>query len=1025
MGLIGICIRNPAGVAAALAITIVLGLMSVRSLPVQLFPDIERPTIGINTAWRAASPSEIEAEILEPLEDVLQGLPGLITMRSEAGAGFSWLNLEFGLETDMDATIIEVVSRLNRLPPLPADADPPALQMGGAFGGGPNETLIYFFVQALPGNDRPIADYRRFLEDYVIPRIEAIDGVAGVNINNGGGAEDELQIIFDPFRAAEQGIDIGTMATVVGRPDDVSGGLVDVGRRQYMLQFEGRFEPDELGNLILDWREGRPVRLQDVADIQVGQARRRDFAYQNGNPAISLQILRDNDANVLTTIDAVKDLVAELRDGPLAERGLGIDQSFDPSVFIKRAVGLLTGNLVLGIALAVGALWLFLRRPRATLLIASTIPICLLTTLFVLDMTGRSLNVISIAGLAFATGMVLDAAIVVLENIVRWREQGSDVAEASEKGAGEVWGALLASTATTVAIFVPVIFIKDVEGQLFADLALTVAIAVSVSLLVAVTILPTGARYLVRQREAQGKRHPFWERFADLLMRLTGTPWRRRAWIAFLLSGPLVATWAMTPTLNYLPPVKRDAVDVYFNMPDGITIDFLDSEVAQPVMERMQPFMDGTREPALKNYYFLGWPGGGTVGARVIDQSEVKTLERIMREEILADLPDTQAFAQQGNLFGGFEDGSGIALHFQSRDTDAIAEVARTAQELLRDALPADANIRIQPNPDPAQPELRITPRDERILEGDLTRAQMANIVRALGNGLYLGEFFDGEKRLDIILKADDWTDPDTLGALPIVTPGGAVLPLRELVDIERTVGPSVINRRDKRRTISIFINQPDGMSLQDVITIIERDIEPQLQALLPPDGAIRYGGSADSLKQAIGTMSSNFALALGLLFLLMAVLFRSLKDSLLVVVSIPLATVGGMGALRLLDLVVDQPLDLLTMIGFIILLGLVVNNAILLVERTRRSEAMGLSRADAVRQSLTLRLRPIFMSTLTSLFGMLPLVLVPGAGSVIYRGLAATIVGGMAVSLIFTLILLPSLLRLGEARAPAPEDPS
>ncbi len=1018
MGFISICIRNPAAVAVVVAILAGLGLMSVRSLPVQLFPDIERPRLGITTAWRAASPSEMEAEILEPLEDVLQGTPGLVVMRSQANAGFSWIEMEFTLDTDMDATVLDVLNRLNRVPPLPADADPPSLNMGGAFGDDANATLIYYFVQALPGNPRPIAEYRRFIEDYVIPRLEAVPGVGGVTIGNGGGSEAELQVVFDPFLVAEYGINIPAMATTIGRPDDVSGGFVNVGRRQYMLQFEGRFEPEDLGNLILEWRDGQPVRLSDVAEIRVGEARRRDFAYQNGNPAISLRILRDNNANVLSTINAVRTVIDEMREGPFAERQLDIQQSFDPSVFIVRAISLLTGNLAIGVGLAIGVLWLFLRRPRATFLIASTIPICLLTTFLVLDGAGRTINVISLAGLAFATGMVLDAAIVVLETIVRLREQGTDVEEASEKGASEVWGALLASTATTVAIFVPVIFIKDVEGQLFADLALTIAIAVTVSLIVALTVLPAGARYFVRQRESQMERHPFWEGMANRIMALTDTPLRRWLWIGVLIVGSGVGTWAMTPSLNYLPPVKRDAVDVWFNFPDGVTIDFIDEEVAQPIQERMEPFMEGTREPALRNYYVLGWPGGGTIGARVMDQSQVNELATIMRQEVLVGLPDTQAFAQQGNLFGGFDgDGAGVALHFKSADIEAIAAVALEGQRMLRELLPVDANVRVNPNPEPAQPELRIIPNDERILEGALSRSQMANIVRAVGNGLYLGEFFDGEQRLDIILRAEDWDNPDSLGALPIATPSGAVVPLSELVTIERTVGPASINRRDKRRTISLFISQPDGMSLQDVVTLIEAEVEPRLREMLPPDGAIRYGGSADALRQAVTTMSENFVLALVLLFLLMAALFRSLTDSLLVVIAIPLATVGGMGALRLLDIISGQPLDLLTMIGFIILLGLVVNNAILLVERTRRSEDTGLSRRDAVRESLTLRMRPIFMSTLTSIFGMLPLVLMPGAGSVIYRGLAATIVGGMAVSLIFTLILLPSLLRLGESK--------
>jgi multidrug efflux pump subunit AcrB len=291
----------------------------------------------------------------------------------------------------------------------------------------------------------------------------------------------------------------------------------------------------------------------------------------------------------------------------------------------------------------------------------------------------------------------------------------------------------------------------------------------------------------------------------------------------------------------------------------------------------------------------------------------------------------------------------------------------------------------------------------------------VASIVRAMGDGLFVGEHFDGEKRMDIILRADGWSNPEELAGIPLATPAGGVVQLGELVDIERTVGPSSLHRIDRRRTVTLNVTPPEGLSLEETLTTLQDEVAPQIQAQLPPDGVILYGGGADSLRNAVRNMSENFLVALLVLFLLMSALFGSMRDSLLVVLSIPLATVGGVVALRLLNLLTFQPLDLLTMIGFIILLGLVVNNAILLVHQTRTAEREGISRRGAVSQALRLRMRPIFMSTLTSIFGMLPLLLMPGAGSAIYRGLAAVIVGGMSVSTIFTLLLLPSLLRLGE----------
>ena len=414
-------VKNPAGVAVAVAIITLFGLFSLKGLPVQLFPEIDLPQISVFAGWRAASPQEVESEILDPMEDVLQGMPGMEVMSSNAFNGGAWINMEFTLGTDMQATLMEVIGRLNRLPSMPADSDPPVVNMGGG-GGGANQALSWFFVQLLPGTEGNIEDYSQFIMDTVKPKLESIDGVAGVEIN--AGAPEELQITIDPYRAAEYGIELGSVAARASRSTDVSGGFVDVGRRQYTLRFEGRYDPMQFKDLILEWREGRPIRLGDIADVQVARGKKTQIAIQNGNPAMSLRVDRANGANVLGTLTLVKEAVAELREGPLANAGLDIQQSFDASVFIKRAVSMVTNNLLLGILFAIGVLWLFLRDTRATILIATAIPISLLSTFIVLDLTGRSLNVISLAGLAFAVGMVLDAAIVVSENILRIRERG-------------------------------------------------------------------------------------------------------------------------------------------------------------------------------------------------------------------------------------------------------------------------------------------------------------------------------------------------------------------------------------------------------------------------------------------------------------------------------------------------------------------------------------------------------------------------------------------------------------------------
>lgn len=1016
MSLTNSALKNPAAVAVGVAIVGSFGMLSLTRLPVQLLPDIERPQLSVSTTWRAASPREMESEILEPQEDVLQGLPGLREMSATANQGRSSINLAFGLETDMQETLIEVISRLNRLPPLPVDADPPVIQLGGQDQGG-NDALIWFFVQLLPGNERPIDTYQQVVEKLIKPRIESVPGVAGLEVM--AGAPEEVRILFDPYRAAELGIQIPQVAALVGRANDVSGGFVDVGRRQYTLRFAGRYTPDQLGELILDWRDGRPVRLGDIAEITITRGDTAFASIQNGQPALAIRVDQETGANVLQALTRVKAVVEELRE-PLHELGLHIEKSFDPSVFIHRAIGLVTSNLVIGILLSVGVLWWFLRRLRATLLVATAIPLSLLATFVVLNLSGRSLNVISLAGLAFAVGMVLDAAIVVLENIVRLREEGRDVFEAAAEGASQVWGALVASTATTVAIFLPVIFLKDVEGQLFADLALTIAIAVTISLLVAVTVLPVAARRWLGGESLNDKHQRIWSRMADRIVAWTDNPSQRGAWIVGLMAGPMLITFILWPRLDYLPPVKRDAVDAFFNFPPGANPSTVDREILQEMVRRLEPFLSGEREPKLKNYYIISFTGGGTLGARADDQSRVKELEALVRDEITANFPDTESFVFQGNLFGGFASQRSIAVHLQANETAPLFDAGRLGIELLAKELPG-STVRPFPGLELAEPELRLIPQDRRIVEAGWSRDTLGQIVRTLGDGLFVGEYFNGEDRLDIILRAKEWSTPEQLAATPLATPSRAVLALGELVGFQRTVGPNQLRRIDRRRTVTLSVTPPEGVTLDETLEVLRTNVVPGLMAILPADATVRFGGSADNLREAVHNMSENFFVALLVLFLLMGALFKSLRDSALVVLAIPLATVGGVAALRLMNLIHFQPLDLLTMIGFIILLGLVVNNAILLVHQARGAESRGLGRREAVRQALEMRLRPIFMSTSTSVFGMLPLILMPGTGSAIYRGLAVVIVGGMSISAFFTLILLPCFLRLGE-RSEIPE---
>lgn len=1024
---------NPAAVAVVAAVIMLLGVASIFKLPAQLLPAIEKPIISVINAWPGASPAEIESEITVPVEEVLQGTPGMTEMISWNMANFSFLQLEFAIETDMTRALIEIISRLNRLKPLPANAEKPQVMMGQW--GDANDQLIEYYVQILPGFEGQQAEQRKYLRDVVVPDLQSLYGVSRIEFDDGsGGLGDQLQIIFDPYRAAELGIDIARVPARIGRSADISSGTVDVGRRQFTMRYEGRYDADELADLILEWRSGLPIRLGDIARIHVGPGRSDGFIYQNGNKSFRLGVAKTNDANVLEALEGLKARMDELNAGEFAARGLKAQYSFDPSRYIGRSIQLLGGNLVIGMMLAVFVLWVFLRQWRATMLIALAIPVSLLATFVVLNLTGRTLNVISLAGLAFATGMVLDAAIVVLENIVRLRERGEKPKEASDLGVSQVWGALLASTTTTVAIFIPIMFLEGAVGQMFADLALTIAIGVSMSLLVAVTILPTTARFWMRQLPEPEKGETSWDRMADSLMTLTNTKPKRIAWIAGLITGSVALTIWLAPPSNYMPPVKRDTVDSFLFFPPGTNVETADNEIAQVIDANIQPYLNGERDLAIRDYFFLSFPGatGGWLALNPEEGTDIDALQARVDSEITAGIPDLFGFTLRRSLFGGFSSSNSVEIRMMSKDLDALKAAAMAGMGIVMSEIPG-STANPQPDPFAETTELRFEPNDVRLAEVGWTRADLTQVILELGQGSWLGEYFDGQDRLDIYLKSERFETPEQMESLPVQTPLGGIVPFGELASITATMGPSQIVRFDRVRGYSLDVNPPENMALEELIAELKTKVEPQLLAMLPGDASIVYAGSAADLADALIELGSNFATAAILLILIMAALFRSLISSLFVMVTIPMAFVGGILAINIMNQIKFQPLDLLGFIGFIILLGLVVNNAILLVAQTQKAEGRGMNRTEAVRQALRLRLRPIFMSTLTSLFGMLPLLLVPGSGSEIYRGMAAAIVGGMSVSTIFTLVLLPSLLQLtpgkkmganpGRAEQPAPAE--
>ena len=448
MSLTRLSLGNPVGVVVAVLLALIFGGISISRLPVQLTPEVTEPEITITTIWRAAAPEEVEAEIVEPQEDVLRGLPGLVEIQSKAQRGRGQVTVKFAVGTSMERSLLEVMNRLNRVPRYPPDAEEPVLSSVG----GNSRAIAWFILKPEAGNDRDIASYQDYIEEVVQTRFERVPGVALSEVR--GGREREVRITFDPYKAAELGVMLPQAAQLAGGAEDVSAGFADVGKRRYTVRFPGAYTVEALRELVIDWREGSPVLLRDVASVEVVLQDRDSFVLQNGGLSMAVNAHRESGVNVLEVMAGLRQAMDELREGPLKRAQLSIEQVYDETIYIDRSIEMVFGNLLLGVLFAVIVLWWFLRHFRSTMMVAIAIPLAVIPSFIFLDAAGRTVNVISLAGLAFAVGMVLDAAIVVLENIVRRREGGEASMEAAGKGTAQVWGALIASTATTVAMLV-------------------------------------------------------------------------------------------------------------------------------------------------------------------------------------------------------------------------------------------------------------------------------------------------------------------------------------------------------------------------------------------------------------------------------------------------------------------------------------------------------------------------------------------------------------------------------------------
>jgi len=1039
MNPIRLAIERPTAVMAAVLMIVMFGLVTLDAIPIQLTPDVRKPVIDLQTVWSGAAPAEIEREIVNRQEEVLKGLEGLEKIISETQDGRARITLEFQIGTNMDKALLLVANRLDRVDGYPDEVKQPTIRTSSS----DDNPITWIVLLRTDGNTRDIHTYGDFAEDVIQDRIERVNGVSRVNVY--GGSKRQMEVIVHPERMARYGLTVTEVVNTLRAANaSISAGDVDEGKRRYVVRTEGEFSKLEDVRAVLlrsstDDASGRigRVTVDDIATVQFNVKEPVSRIRFNGQPAMAINAIKENGANVIEVMTGIRAAIKELNDGPLPDSGLQLRQVYDETVYIDSSIDLVQQNIFVGGALAALMLLIFLRSGRATLVVSLAIPVSVIGAFVAMAALGRSLNVVSLAGIAFAVGMVVDAAIVVLENIYRFREQGMTRREAAYRGAAQVWSAILVSALTTVMVFIPILVMELEVGQLFRDIAVALSVSVLLSLIVAITVIPALSNRLLKEKFSDTESHlrlPIIDNFASWFVRaavgFTRLVTRNRglafAVVTAICSAGAFVTWALLPKLDYLPDGNRNLIFGVMVPPPGYNLKTT-GDIANKFEADIRPHLaevtgeqsEPGEPPKIKRFFFVASRGRTFLGAASVEPDRVAELIPVLSDAAFKE-PGTFGLVSQRSLFGrGIGGQRAIDLNVSGPDLENILGVALRSVGLIGKVLPKSEGTQIRPQPglELGAPEVRVFPNRVKLADNGVTARELGDTLDAFNDGLRVAEITVGSSRMDMMLMGplDDIQETQGINFLPVVTRSGKILPASSLADVVVTAGPTQIRHIERERTVTLEIRPPEKMPLEEALEILQRDvIDVVKEGGLPTGVTLTLSGTADKLTETWDAMVLDLLLAIAIVYLVMAVLFESFIYPFIIMLSVPLATAGGVLGLALVNLYIFQPLDMLTLLGFVILIGIVVNNAILLVHQTLfhvRQEHMEV--AEATLEATKNRIRPIFMSTLTSVFGMLPLVLFPGAGSELYRGLGSVVLGGLALSAVLTLLIVPPLLSL------------
>lgn len=1008
MNITRIAVHRPIATTMVFLIIIVLGVMGFRFLPVDLLPQIEYPQLSIRTIYPNVGPEEIERIITDRVENAVAVVPNVEKIRSRSEEGWSRVTMEFAQGTNIDEAANDVRAALDRIrDDFPPEVEPPRLWKFDP----DNFPVVILGARSRRGME----ELTRILEREVAQRFEQIPGVGSVDV--WGGVYREIQVRLKRDRLASSQLSANDVQQALIRENiTLPGGDMREGISDMYVRTRGEYQSlEEIANTIITMIDGKPIRVQDVAEVVDGYEDIYRLVQVDGQPMIRLGVRKQSGANTVAVAEKARAVMEQVN----RERNdLELLMVIDQSDFIKNSIKNVQDSAIWGGLLAIFILYLFLRNGSTTFIIALSIPISIIATFGLLYFNNLTLNQMSFGGLALGIGLIVDNAIVVLENIVRQRERGEGLEGSALIGTRQVAGAIIASTLTTLVIFLPVVFMQTVSGSLFKELALVVVFALLCSLLVALTLIPMlSSRFLTVQPGSERNHHKYLSRVGIWFQRLEDaySGWlekaiRHRAMIFISTGVLLVATvflWRFLP-VELAPQTDADEIDVELEMAQGTNIAVVNEYLHE--LERL--VLESVPMDQVKHVSVEVRPGDAEVELALHSAGKRTTDSYVIADQIRAHVEgkipgaEIQVQAQSGlwmlrRLFGS-GGAQAVQLELHGYDLDLADQLAQEIQRIM-ESIPEIADVRISRRE--GRPEQNLIVDREKIANLGLTVNQIAQVIQTNVGGSRAGTFRQGGDEFPIVvrLQPEDRLSTLDLSNVSVRTGSGQILPVSSVVQTQHRRSPTQIDRVNGQRVTYITANLQGGTALGDVINKLQDSLR---DFNLPADFSIVFSGEYEEQQKAQRDFTLSIIMAIILIYMVMAAQFERFLDPIIVMLSVPLTIIGVVPTL----LITGTSLNVQSLMGIVMLIGIVVNNAIVLVDYInlmRREENLGI--VEAVRVSARRRLRPILMTASTTVLGMLPLSIGAGAGGEIQAALARAVIGGLTVSTLITLVLIPT----------------